>query len=119
MSVYVIVAAGGQGTRMGGTIPKQWLQIAGRSMLAHSVAACAAVPDVDGLVVVVSADRVAAAQADVAAAAAGKPCTVLAGGARRQDSVANGAVALPPDASIVLVHDAARPFVSEIGRAHV
>lgn len=112
MSVYVIVAAGGQGTRAGGTVAKQWVSLGGRSMLGHSVAACAAVPEVDGLVVVVPAERVAEAQAELAACAHGKALVVVAGGLRRQDSVAHGAAALPPDASIVLVHDAARPFVS-------
>ncbi len=112
MSVYVIVAAAGQGTRAGGNVPKQWMPLGGRSMLAHSVAACAGVSEVDGLVVVVPASQREAAEAEVAAASCGKPATVVAGGARRQDSVANGAAALPPDADVVLVHDAARPFVT-------
>lgn len=112
MSVYVIVAAGGQGTRMGGATPKQWLPLGGRSMLAHSVAACAAVPDVAGVIVVVPADRLATAEREVAPAACGKPWTLVAGGVRRQDSVAHGAGVLPADASVVLVHDAARPFVT-------
>lgn len=112
MSVYVIVAAGGQGTRAGGAVAKQWVSLGGRSMLAHSVAACAAVPEVDGLVVVVPAERLAEAEAELGACTHGKPLVVVAGGARRQDSVANGAAALPAEASIVLVHDAARPFVS-------
>jgi 2-C-methyl-D-erythritol 4-phosphate cytidylyltransferase/2-C-methyl-D-erythritol 2,4-cyclodiphosphate synthase len=81
-------------------------------MLAHSVGACAAVPEVDGLVVVVPADRLAEAHAELGPCTHGKPCVVVAGGARRQDSVANGAAALPEAASIVLVHDAARPFVT-------
>lgn len=112
MSVYVIVAAGGQGLRAGGPVPKQWARLGGRSMLAHSVAACAAVPDVDGLIVVVPTERVEEARTELAEVTGGKPLAVVAGGPRRQDSVAHGAAALPADASIVLVHDAARPFVS-------
>lgn len=112
MSVYVIVAAGGQGTRAGGAVPKQWARLGARTMLAQSVEACASAPDVAGLIVVVPADRVEGVETDLADATHGKPCQVVAGGARRQDSVANGAAALPDDASVVLVHDAARPFVS-------
>lgn len=112
MSVYVIVAAGGQGTRLGGELPKQWRSIAGRTMFERTVDACAAADVVDGLVVVVpDADR-AQAERLLGEARLDKPYRVVAGGARRQDSVAQGAAALPPEASVVLVHDAARPFVT-------
>ncbi len=112
MSVYVIVAAGGQGTRLGGETPKQWLPLGARPMLGHTLSACAAAPDVAGLVVVVPESDIA--RAEQLCASLDLPCgwRVVAGGARRQDSVANGAAALPPEASVVLVHDAARPFVT-------
>lgn len=112
MSVHVIVAAGGQGIRLGGDVPKQWLPLGAQPMLARTLAACAAADDVAGLVVVVPEGDRARAEQICADIADGRPWRVVAGGARRQDSVANGAAALSDEASVVLVHDAARPFVT-------
>lgn len=118
MSVFVIVAAGGRGLRAGGSEPKQWARLGTQTMLATSIDACASVPAVAGLVVVVPAADVERARQDAARVSHDKPCRVVAGGPRRQDSVALGAAALPPEAAVVLVHDAARPFVTAdvIGR---
>jgi 2-C-methyl-D-erythritol 4-phosphate cytidylyltransferase/2-C-methyl-D-erythritol 2,4-cyclodiphosphate synthase len=74
------------------------------------VAACDAHPDVDELVVVLPGELVADGSALVGATRA--RCHVVAGGARRQDSVRAGFAAVNHSARIVLVHDAARPFVS-------
>src|SRR5215510_951799 len=115
MHVTAIIAAAGSGTRAGGGTPKQWLDIGGRSMLALSVAAFDTHPRVTDLVVVVPPGS-----DDEAAEHVGAPprVRVVAGGPRRQDSVANGFDAVPPQADVVLIHDAARPFVSAdlIGR---
>lgn len=67
---------------------------------------------VDGIVVVVAPDRVEACQREVIAPARlGKVLSVVAGGARRQASVAAGLAALPAWADLVLVHDGVRPLV--------
>jgi 2-C-methyl-D-erythritol 4-phosphate cytidylyltransferase / 2-C-methyl-D-erythritol 2,4-cyclodiphosphate synthase len=105
--VAVIIAAGGRGTRFGGVLPKQWLTLAGKTMLEHSVAAFEGHREVSELVVVVPEEAGAFAPASGL-----KPVRVVVGGARRQDSVANGFAAVSPAADIVLVHDAARPLVS-------
>lgn len=89
------MVAGGAGTRFGAA--KQYLAVGGRRILDRSVDVATSVSD--GVVVVVPA-------AD-AAREGGVP-----GGATRHDSVANGLAAVPPSATIVLVHDAARPFAS-------
>jgi 2-C-methyl-D-erythritol 4-phosphate cytidylyltransferase / 2-C-methyl-D-erythritol 2,4-cyclodiphosphate synthase len=107
MKVAVIIAAGGQGTRLGGAVPKQWLAFGGRTLLEHSVAAFDVHPRVDEIVVVVPPDAGAAP-----VPATTTPQRVVTGGARRQDSVANGFAAVSADVRIVLVHDAARPFVT-------
>lgn len=110
MRVTAIVAAGGQGQRLGGDQPKQFLAIDGRSLLQRSIEALLGTGLVSDVVVVAPAehvDRIAGAPwLDRARV------RVVAGGARRQDSVASGFDAVTPDADIVLVHDAARPFVS-------
>ncbi len=109
MSIGVIVVAGGHGERMGASVPKQLLEIGGTTLLKRSVAAFDGHPRVATLVVVLPEALVAAGAALVGSTA--RPCTIVAGGARRQDSVACGLAAMPAEAGIILVHDAARPFV--------
>lgn len=110
MYVAAIVVAGGRGARVGGSVPKQLLEIGGESILRRSVRACDAHPQVSELVVVVPEDLLAAGAA--LAGATRVPCRVVAGGARRQDSVRAGFEAVSAQAEVVLVHDAARPFVT-------
>jgi len=110
VKVSAIVAAGGQGVRLGAGQPKQFLELEGLSLLRRSVEALLRTGLVADAVVVAPAahlERVAAAPwLDR------RRVRVVAGGARRQDSVALGFDAVPPEADVVLVHDAARPFVS-------
>jgi 2-C-methyl-D-erythritol 4-phosphate cytidylyltransferase/2-C-methyl-D-erythritol 2,4-cyclodiphosphate synthase len=106
MFVSVIVAAGGSGTRLGAGTPKQLLDIGGQSMLVRTVGAFAGHPRVSEIVVVLPTANMGEAISST------KPVHIVAGGARRQDSVAHGFARVSPDAEIVLVHDAARPFVS-------
>ena len=106
----MILVAAGRGVRAGGSTPKQLLDLGGQTMLQRSVAACDAHPDVDELVVVLPAEWVGDGPALVGATRA--QCRVVAGGERRQDSVRAGFAAVNSRARIVLVHDAARPFVS-------
>lgn len=108
--VTAIIAAGGTGRRLGAPVPKQLLEIDGRSLLEHSVRAFDVHPDVRDLVVVLPGDLAASPPAHLRST--GKPLQIVAGGERRQDSVANAFDRVPPDAEIVLVHDAARPFVT-------
>ncbi|WP_396623730.1 2-C-methyl-D-erythritol 4-phosphate cytidylyltransferase [Luteitalea sp.] len=118
MIVDVVVAAGGQGRRLGGAVAKQWLTLGDRTIFERSIAACAASPRVRGVVAVVPEADLDDARVLARSAAGAKLIAVVAGGARRQDSVAAGLSAVPADADVVLVHDAARPFVTDavIGR---
>jgi 2-C-methyl-D-erythritol 4-phosphate cytidylyltransferase len=106
MHVVAIVAAGGQGSRLGTAVPKQFLELGGRTILDRSIDALLACPDVRQVVVALPADRLADAFSSAPARV-----VLVAGGARRQDSVANAFAAVPKDAEIVIIHDAARPFV--------
>lgn len=105
-SFAAIVVAAGKGLRVGGNVPKQFRHWRGKPLVRHSVEAlldAGASP----LVVVISAD----AKADAEAALAGlAPIRFVTGGASRQDSVRNGLEALAADAPArILIHDAARP----------
>ena len=100
--------AAGRGDRMGAPAPKQFLDLNGRSILQHSVAAFDTHASIGHLIVVLAPDMVGSG-ADLIGRTL-RPCTIVAGGARRQDSVAAGMRALPADVDVVLIHDAARPF---------
>ncbi|MFA5908137.1 MAG: 2-C-methyl-D-erythritol 4-phosphate cytidylyltransferase [Vicinamibacterales bacterium] len=118
MHVAAIIAAGGRGVRLGADRPKQFLDLGGRSILDMSIAALASSGRIDEIVVAVPPDHLDATAA-AWAHGAGKPLTFVAGGARRQDSVANAFAKTSAGADIILIHDAARPFVTGevIGRA--
>jgi 2-C-methyl-D-erythritol 4-phosphate cytidylyltransferase len=111
METRAILVAAGRGERMGATRPKAFLSLAGQTLLERSARALTAAPSVAGVVAVVPAGDIDEAR-DLCEALA-KPCEVVAGGERRQDSVRAGLAALPPGFDgVVLVHDAARPLVS-------
>jgi 2-C-methyl-D-erythritol 4-phosphate cytidylyltransferase / 2-C-methyl-D-erythritol 2,4-cyclodiphosphate synthase len=107
-SVYALVVAAGQGSRFGGPLPKQYLPLAGATVLRHAVSALAGHPRItDVLVVIRPEDRALFDRAVVGLGVAAP----VAGGASRQDSVRLGLEALAlhrPDR--VLIHDGARPF---------
>jgi 2-C-methyl-D-erythritol 4-phosphate cytidylyltransferase/2-C-methyl-D-erythritol 2,4-cyclodiphosphate synthase len=109
MHVVAIIAAGGRGRRLGGE-PKQLLSIAGRPVLERSVAAFLEHPVVTELVVALPAELADAPPSYLLHTA--KPLRIVAGGARRQDSVANAFRATDARADVIVIHDAARPFVS-------
>lgn len=108
MRVGVIIVAAGRGERLGGAVPKQLLDVGGRSVLGRSVDAFDQHPAVDALVVVLPAELVASSASLIGETT--HRCIAVAGGARRQDSVRAGLEALPDEIDLVLVHDAARPF---------
>ena len=106
-----VIAAAGSSSRMGG-MDKIFALLAGRAVLAHSVAAFEAHPRVGAAVVVLHPDSVERGRALVREMGWGKVAAVVAGGGRRQDSVAAGLDALPPACRWVLIHDGARPCVT-------
>src|SRR5437867_2746746 len=110
MYVSAILAAGGRGLRLGHSQPKQLLTIAGRSILERSVSLFQSHPDVDELVVALPQELVADPPAYLLTSP--KPLRVVAGGERRQDSVAAAFRLVSEKADVVVIHDAARPFAS-------
>lgn len=113
MSTHAIVVAAGRGLRAGGDLPKQWQRLAGRPVLRWSVEAFYAA-GVDQVVVVTTSGD----EARVRDALAGLPPVALApGGETRRDSVLSGLAAVNgEDGALVLIHDAARPFLN---RTHI
>ena len=106
---WAVVAAAGRGSRFGGDVPKQYLEVAGDPLVAHSLRALFAHPGVQGAVVVLAPDDTRwRGWGD----GSGRPVIACTGGATRAESVLAGLAALPDEVradAFVLVHDAARP----------
>jgi 2-C-methyl-D-erythritol 4-phosphate cytidylyltransferase/2-C-methyl-D-erythritol 2,4-cyclodiphosphate synthase len=111
MHVTAIIAAAGSGSRLGSEVPKQLLDVGGRSMLARSVAAFDTHPAISDIIVVMPASLVDAGGIDYIGPTRHE-LRLVTGGDRRQDSVANAFDRVTDRAEVVLIHDAARPFVS-------
>lgn len=112
-ALWCVVPAAGRGTRVGGSIPKQYLPLAGRPLILHTLERLAMHPRIAGLLVVLGDNDSHWPGVDNLY---GKPVRTTLGGAERCDSVLAGVRALPADVaddSFVLVHDAARPCVRE------
>ncbi len=109
--VAAIIAAGGRGLRAGGGVPKQLRSIGARTLLEHALAPFDRSRRVEQIVVALPPEL--AAEPPAGLRTLETPLRVVAGGARRQDSVAAGLDAVGDGASVVLVHDAARPFCSQ------
>ena len=114
--VIALIAAAGQGTRLGAEVPKAYVELRGRTLLERSLRALLASGVVDEVIVLVSPDmeaeaariigRIDAVGATGAASAA--PIRLVHGGSERADSVWAGLQAIPDEDAVVLIHDAAR-----------
>ena len=112
MNIAIIVAAG-KGLRMGSARPKQYLELAGRPILMHSLLAFDACDAIGKIFLVVPAQDAQFCQKKIIEPAGLRTQVVLvAGGRRRQDSVFNGIEAIADSEGIILIHDGVRPLVS-------
>lgn len=110
--VYVILVAGGSGTRMGGSVPKQFLRIGGKSVLQRTIEKFTdAVPGIK-VVVVLPAQHFRTWKDICLEDSFNSPQLLVEGGITRFQSVRN-ALAKVPDGAVVMIHDGVRPFVSE------
>lgn len=116
MHVAAIIAAGGHGARFGADRPKQFVEIAGRSLLEWSLDAFVRSSRVDEIVVALPASYVIDPPPFLQKKE--KRLRLVPGGDVRQVSVANAFGHVSSDADVIVIHDAARPFVTQelIGR---
>ena len=114
--VAVIFPAAGASRRMGNSLGditnKNFLQLAGKPILIHTLEQFSKSARVNFLIVVVSADEVEIVENLLKSAKNLKSWAVTVGGSERQYSIANGLKLVPDDTEIILVHDAARPLIS-------
>lgn len=108
---HALIVAAGKGERSGLDLPKQYAEVKGQAMVRHSAASLLNHPNIAKLWIVIGADQ----EQQLAQALADVPgYEIVIGGATRQESVRNGlsAIAAGGGAKNVLIHDAARPFLS-------
>ena len=113
MTARLLLAAAGTGTRLGAERPKALVDIAGRPLLVWTLSRFHSMGLAAGAVVLATPGAIPDFQAAIDAAGIDTKIHLVEGGAERQLSVRNGLAAMPDDTEIVLIHDAARPFVSE------
>jgi 2-C-methyl-D-erythritol 4-phosphate cytidylyltransferase len=97
---------------MGANTDKTFLSLGPRPLVAYSMMAFEACPEIRQIVLVVRRDRIEAAKNMAQMFGISKLRAVVAGGAHRQDSVRKGLAELPPETRYVTIHDAARPLVT-------
>lgn len=111
MRKYIIVVAGGRGTRMGGDTPKQFLPLAGSTVLMHTLDRMAAAEPTATLILALPHDQQAEWQRLCEEHNYSLEHHIVDGGETRFHTVSN-ALALVPDDALVAIHDGVRPLVS-------
>ncbi len=110
--VYAIIPAAGSGTRIGGSVRKQFLSLKDKPILVHAIQRFEASTDVDEIALAVPEESLVDVEQLLSRFRLHKVSKVVRGGEKRQDSVHNVLKRLQFRASdIVLVHDGVRPFV--------
>jgi 2-C-methyl-D-erythritol 4-phosphate cytidylyltransferase / 2-C-methyl-D-erythritol 2,4-cyclodiphosphate synthase len=108
-TVAAVIAAGGSGTRMNSGIPKQFLEIAGKPILLHTVESILAIEEVIQVIIAIPSEHIKTAESILQRLAQGK-VQCIQGGSSRQESVRNGIAHIGQDADVIMVHDAVRPI---------
>jgi len=117
--VTAIIAAGGTGSRMGSVLPKQFLDLSGKPVLARTVGVFDASPDIDDIILVIPEGYEDTVRDGIVARRGfGKCREIVAGGGDRLRSVYEGIRRVRPGTEILVVHDGVRPFTTgpEIAR---
>jgi len=110
VNAVAILLAAGTGERLGLGTPKATVDLGGRPLVAWSLEALAKASSVRGVILVGDARALAPALEALSLPARAKIVAQAEGGPTRQASCASGLARVAPDADVVLVHDAARPF---------
>jgi 2-C-methyl-D-erythritol 4-phosphate cytidylyltransferase len=113
VSVWAVLAAAGRGERLGADRPKAFAPLRGRPLLAESLERLEASDWVESIVVVAPPDWEEPVILLAEELGCGKVVASVAGGETRAESVRIGVGEVGEDAAVILVHDAARPLVSD------
>jgi 2-C-methyl-D-erythritol 4-phosphate cytidylyltransferase len=115
MKTTALIVAAGSSVRFGGSIPKQFVAVAGRPLLAWTLERFENARSIDDIVMVVAEDRLLNLSDEIMAGSRPtKVVKVIAGGATRQESVLRGLESLSESTRLVAIHDGARPLTSPL-----
>ncbi|MDH3974628.1 MAG: 2-C-methyl-D-erythritol 4-phosphate cytidylyltransferase [Deltaproteobacteria bacterium] len=118
--VTAVIPAAGSGKRMGGNKSKQYLEIASRPIIAHTLQVFQEASFVDDIILVSPAAEIPFSRELVSNYGISKVVSIAEGGAERQDSIKKGLETIESSTDIVIVHDGVRPFIkSDILKASV
>lgn len=112
MKVSAIILAGGKGKRMGKDISKQFILVKNKPIIYYTIKKIINCKLIDEIILVLPKDEIEYCKKEVLEKYSLKIDKIVEGGKERQDSVYNG-LQKTKDSDIVLIHDGARPFVSE------
>ncbi|ACL74728.1 2-C-methyl-D-erythritol 4-phosphate cytidylyltransferase [Ruminiclostridium cellulolyticum] len=111
--VTAIITAAGKGTRMKSSINKQYIEIAGVPVLARTISAFENCSEVDNIILVVNEEDINFCKNEIVEEFNfTKVISLVSGGAERQNSVYKGLCSIRDKDGVVLIHDGARPFVT-------
>jgi 2-C-methyl-D-erythritol 4-phosphate cytidylyltransferase/2-C-methyl-D-erythritol 2,4-cyclodiphosphate synthase len=113
--ICALLAAAGAGQRFSANpaeLPKAFQSLQGKPLLSYSLELLRACEEIESIIIIVSASLEASARNIIESGKSNKPETVISGGKTRQESVYRGLLVAPPNTEYVLIHDAARPFLT-------
>ena len=117
MKNIAVILSGGTGTRMGGNVPKQYMEVNGKAIIMYCVETIAKMPEIEEIVICLADEWRPFVQEELTRAGVTKPVLFSQPGEVRQLTIYNALKALreqrTEDDAIVVIHDAARPLVSE------
>ena len=111
--VTCIVAAGGSGTRMGASVNKLFLKIADIPVIVHTLKALENCKEIDEIIISAKEDEIIKISEMVSGYSLTKVKTIVKGGKTRGESVMSASREVSEDTEIVMIHDGARPLVSD------
>lgn len=112
--IAAVIVAGGSGKRMGTAIKKQFIKLRDKEVLAYTIEAFNKLEEISEIIVVTGEEDIEKVEKEIIQAyRLNKVSKVVAGGKERQDSVHNGLMAVADEMEYVMIHDGARPFISE------
>jgi len=114
MFVTAIIAAAGSGSRMRSGEKKQFMDLAGKPVLSYSLEVFLKMEEIDSIVLLLPEDDHAKIENEVLKKIVGMDKIIIVnGGSSRQESVGKGILSVPKETDILVVHDGARPFVTQ------
>jgi len=111
--VHAVVLSGGEGTRFDSELPKQYVKLAGKTILEYSIDAYEINPSIDSIIIVVSENFLDLAKEIIQNNSYNKITDILIGGKSRIESSYRAVQSLSDDNDIIILHDAVRPLVSQ------